>query len=563
MRIFCLFLFASAVSPSLHAQWTKVGSAFPTTVRGLYFQDADTGYAVGGDNAYAGYFSKTTDGGVTWNYMSTTESFLLRAVDFAGNDTGFVCGSGGKLFRTTDAGSTWTLIYTNAAQYFRSVDFISTATGFLGGAAGTIHKTTDGGFSFITYNLSQATSDVIQLHMVDSLNGYAVCSTPLFDQGYVYKTTDGGASWVQVYYDAGHGFLGLAVVNEMTVYAGGKNQMIIKSIDGGSVWDTVYTGLTGYSIRAAFPVSDNRIFMVDDGANGILPGQVLSTYNAGTAWQDTSFGQAFFSVYFPVTTIGYTADLSGNVYRIELPCPGLTSADSISGPASVCANDTAVYSVDVIADAVTYTWNVPTDAVITGGNGSTSVIVAFGTTSGNISVNAFNECDTVTISLPVTVDSLPPIPTITFFNDTLVASADSGYQWYFNDVAIPGATNQTYDPEQNGVYSVTVTNASGCSSISAPFDVFGLDIFETALSSGIVVFPNPLINTSAILLTENRAEQFLIITDIYGKIIREIRVQVPGRMIMIDKKDMQEGLYFLSLHNENHQFIAGIKLVVE
>jgi hypothetical protein len=217
----------------------------------------------------------------------------------------------------------------------------------------------------------------------------------------------------------------------------------------------------------------------------------------------------------------------------------------------------------MVVDANTYSWNVPADAIITGGNGSTSVIVAFGTASGNISVKAFNECDTVTISLPVAVDSLPPIPTINFINDTLVASADSGYQWYYDDVAIPGATNQTYDPEQNGTYSVTVTNASGCSSVSAPFEVFGLDIFEAPQSAGLVVFPNPLINTSAILLAENSAEKFLNLTDIYGKIICEIRAQGPARMIMIDRKDMQKGLYFLSLYNENHQFMEGIKLLVE
>ncbi|MBC8173972.1 MAG: T9SS type A sorting domain-containing protein [Chitinophagales bacterium] len=51
----------------------------------------------------------------------------------------------------------------------------------------------------------------------------------------------------------------------------------------------------------------------------------------------------------------------------------------------------------------------------------------------------------------------------------LIANAGVGYtyQWYKNDVLIPGATNNYYKTQQPGVYTVEVTSADGCSAISA------------------------------------------------------------------------------------------------
>ena len=52
---------------------------------------------------------------------------------------------------------------------------------------------------------------------------------------------------------------------------------------------------------------------------------------------------------------------------------------------------------------------------------------------------------------------------------TLNANVGDSYQWYNNGVLIPGATNQTYVATVSGNYTVEVTNAGGCSGISAPF----------------------------------------------------------------------------------------------
>jgi hypothetical protein len=50
---------------------------------------------------------------------------------------------------------------------------------------------------------------------------------------------------------------------------------------------------------------------------------------------------------------------------------------------------------------------------------------------------------------------------------TMNANLGDSYQWYNNGVLIPGATSQTYIATVSGNYTVTVTNAGGCSGTSS------------------------------------------------------------------------------------------------
>ena len=349
MKKICLLVLATIIAFPIYAQWTFVGSAFPfAAVRAVYFPDVNTGYAVGGDNV-TGYFSKTTDGGVTWSYTSTTESALLRSIDFLSADTGFVCGAGGKLFKTTDAGTTWTSIYTNSSQYFRAVDFISPSVGLMAGAAGTILKSTDGGITWNTISLG-ITSDVIQLHMASATVGYACASggTVPYANGYVFKTTDGGSSWTQVYFNATEGLLGLAVVNENIVYAGGNDQLIIKTTNGGTSWDVVHTGTLNHAIRGAFAIDANNVYTVDDGYYPNEIPSILHTTNGGATWNDTGIDtltNAYFSIYFPTPTVGYTGDILGNIYRT-----------------TSCSVPTGLFTTNITATKAKLNWTPVADA---------------------------------------------------------------------------------------------------------------------------------------------------------------------------------------------------------
>src|SRR3954452_10378642 len=81
-------------------------------------------------------------------------------------------------------------------------------------------------------------------------------------------------------------------------------------------------------------------------------------------------------------------------------------------------------------------------------------------------------------STVVTVNPLPPTAAISGSNTfstgggtQLTSNSATGYQWYFNNGAIGGATSQTYNATQAGDYTVTVTDGNGCSATSATFTV--------------------------------------------------------------------------------------------
>jgi gliding motility-associated-like protein/uncharacterized repeat protein (TIGR01451 family) len=64
---------------------------------------------------------------------------------------------------------------------------------------------------------------------------------------------------------------------------------------------------------------------------------------------------------------------------------------------------------------------------------------------------------------------IPPLPTYTISAGTTIvlhgaSTGAAAYQWYLNDVAIPGATGKDYTTEKAGTYAVVTYNIEGCAS---------------------------------------------------------------------------------------------------
>ena len=122
------------------------------------------------------------------------------------------------------------------------------------------------------------------------------------------------------------------------------------------------------------------------------------------------------------------------------------------------------------------------------------------TASGSYAVVVTNagNCSATSASTPVVVNALPPTPVISAaYNGsvtTLTSSAATGNQFFFNSVAIAGATDQTYvvngAATQLGSYTVVTTNANGCASLpSAPLVV--TSSVKPLAGSLLSVYPNP------------------------------------------------------------------------
>ncbi|RYY17587.1 MAG: T9SS type A sorting domain-containing protein, partial [Cytophagaceae bacterium] len=162
-------------------------------------------------------------------------------------------------------------------------------------------------------------------------------------------------------------------------------------------------------------------------------------------------------------------------------------------------------------------------------------------------------------AIQVNVNPAPAQPTLTAtYNGTtttLTSSAATGNQFYFNGVAIAGATGQTYvvngAATTYGSYTVVVTNSAGCSSPASVATVV------TTTRAGIAgaslrVYPNPTPTGQVTLeLSGFRSATQLAVIDALGRLVRSEMLPATTGVIthQLNLAGTAPGVYMLRLTN--------------
>jgi len=150
-------------------------------------------------------------------------------------------------------------------------------------------------------------------------------------------------------------------------------------------------------------------------------------------------------------------------------------------------------------------------------------------------------CDSVIIS-DLTVWPLPDQPVISWDGTTLSSTPAESYQWYKDDEVIAGATEQTYIPEESGMYKVEISDENGCLVFSDPFDVI-LSVIDVQNFTLFKIYPNP---TNGFLHIEN-LESLEINVEIWSPMGELLQKRKYDNSIMIDFSNYQKGLYQLRI----------------
>jgi hypothetical protein len=186
-----------------------------------------------------------------------------------------------------------------------------------------------------------------------------------------------------------------------------------------------------------------------------------------------------------VTAAGCTsAPGSTNVVVNAAPA---TPAASNGGP--YCPNATIALSTPLVSGA-TYSWTGPngfTSSDRTPSIGNATLAMA-GTYSVTITVNG---CTSHAGSTNVAVNTPPAAPSIlapasSFCpggSVTLTSSPAAGYQWYRNGVLLDGFTQQSYVAGVAGDYTVTVTDGTCTSSVSAATTVTAASLPDATITA--------------------------------------------------------------------------------
>ncbi|MBE2227903.1 MAG: T9SS type A sorting domain-containing protein [Ignavibacteria bacterium] len=243
-----------------------------------------------------------------WYPLQSGTENVLKSVFFVNTNTGYMSGNG-IILKTLNGGSNWLVIST--AFSGSSIYFNNPYTGYI--AEGTIYKTTDGGVSWIDLNQSSIQS----VCFADLNTGYAVGFNSK-----ILKTTDAGATWeLQFVSMYGNKFNSVSFRNSQTGFiAGGKmtepySGVIYKTINGGSSWFEVSPSTSDIDFRSiTFPSTETGYAVggYEYGSSGVI----YKTTTGGESWvQQGIVNKDLNSIHFWDTQTGYTVGESGIILK--------------------------------------------------------------------------------------------------------------------------------------------------------------------------------------------------------------------------------------------------------
>jgi hypothetical protein len=175
-------------------------------------------------------------------------------------------------------------------------------------------------------------------------------------------------------------------------------------------------------------------------------------------------------------------------------------------------------------------------------NATTQAITVSSSGNYSVTITNANGCSMASSETTVTVNALP-IATITVSGATLTSSSTTGNQWYLNGDAISNATSQDNVVTENGSYTVTITDANGCSATSAPFNYVSVGVAEIENQNSVMIFPNPNNGMVTIQGTEGNGDVTMI--NAFGEIVF-IENTVSDKT-EIDLRALSKGIYFVQI----------------
>ncbi|GIV28816.1 MAG: hypothetical protein KatS3mg027_2630 [Bacteroidia bacterium] len=314
-----------------------------------------------------------------------------------------------------------------------------------------------------------------------------------------------GAVLVIIYRDPSATYQGTMVLHDgiILVNGGSQNHTLTGFTACGPTTNAtafIVAGDLQNSFSATTPVTmngvtgnvTNNFFNLDIRNVTVTSGQSSSLFginSSGDCWSWICAG-----LYFQTTTC-VTCTPSGTIAT-----PG-----AVSGPTTLCAGQTATYSVGTVTGATSYNWTVPSGWTINSGQGTTSISVTAGSTSGNVCVTASNSCGTSSPSCTnVTINTAPPQPAPI----TGSTSVCSGQTLTYSISSVAGATSYNWTVPSGwtinsgqGTTSISVTTSGSTGNVcvtasnacgTSPAQCLAITVGAAPASPGAITGSNPI-----------------------------------------------------------------------
>ncbi len=259
----------------------------------------------------------------------------------------------------------------------------STVSDLIGWSAGTgpaVRRTTDGGSTWSNATGTGITGDIYNIYAWSAND--AICTTSPAAT-FIYKTSNGGSTWTQVYTLAGGFIDGLQMISATEGYGMGDpvggTWTIVKTTDGGNTWNRMATEPVQVGAEAGW----NNAFYIE-GNNIWFNTNVSTVYRStdlGLTWSSSPIAPVtsttYGSVHFNSSTFGLASGSAG-IVRSTDGGVSYTTAGTIPGTGNITA----------LEGYANYFWYVRGTGVFISADGGLTFTSAFTATSGT-----FNDMD--------------------------------------------------------------------------------------------------------------------------------------------------------------------------
>ncbi len=149
------------------------------------------------------------------------------------------------------------------------------------------------------------------------------------------------------------------------------------------------------------------------------------------------------------------------------------------------------------------------------------------------------------------------VPELAFDWTYLGVSPGLHYQWYYEGVPIPDATEQFFMPELDGNYSVELVDYNSCVVFSESIMVMVTHVNSLDENNGINLYPNPVDHILHIESLSNESIHNLMVTNIAGKLM-DAPYHLRNTMTEINTVNWPQGIYLLKYEQDGEYFVRKI-----
>ncbi len=309
-------VFLIFVNVQLHAQtWTPYSIGAVDDVYAISFPTTDTGYVV----TSAPALRKSVNGAVSWTAVTTP--MPVSNVCFINGQKGFIAVDS-VIYMTQDGGVTWTNVLQDNVSYIH-MQFVNQTVGYLTASniytsfdSTRLYKTINGGTSWMHVNTVLNYVYENALYFVSPSEGF------LAHNNGMSTTTNAGASFSNVWSDPTFSYspTQMTFPNVDTGYAMDMYGLAIRSVNGGASWSAITNpGAAPYDL---YFINGQRGFVC--GGNGFSSGWVQETVDGGLTWTPSYTSPLTFGFMdFPNDNVGFVGGQGGVVLKFTNTITGV------------------------------------------------------------------------------------------------------------------------------------------------------------------------------------------------------------------------------------------------